>query len=264
MAEAKLKSAPTLTAASPVNSMSGLVLWLDATDGSKISTGTVASNAYTNSLDNNADVVDWMDRNPQISSGQKELTAPADNNRPKYIKNGIGGLPTLQFNGSSSYLRSSTGVIATGRTDYTIIAVWKPNAAINFAILFGQTGGNCNGTNAGLVLNGNSAGAWGCGNGYDFQPALSYAALIPYIEIARINKNQTNKVTMYLNGSSVAGSPTSIGVVETGPISVAADSSGTNNVNGNISEIIVFNRALTNAEVAAVQEYLSKKYSIKV
>jgi prepilin-type N-terminal cleavage/methylation domain-containing protein len=264
LAESKLKSARTLTDSSPVNSMLGLVLWLDATDSSTIAAGTAGSGVY-NMAENNSDVTDWKDRNPQ-NSFPKVVSAPANTNRPKYIKNGIGGLPTIDFDGSSDYLINSDtqGPIASGKTGYTVAVVWRSDVRTTMTIL-GQTGASssCNGTYAGMVTNNTALRSWGCGGSYDFG-TLAFAANTPYVAIVRVNQ-LNNLISAYLNSSSQTGSPTLMATLESGGISVAGRLDGSGSFfNGYISEIIVFDRALRNDEITSIQEYLSKKYSIKV
>lgn len=260
----KLKTARNLTNSSPVVSMSGLVLWLDVTDETTIATGTLASNSYTKPNDN-ADVVKWRDRNTQqTTTDQKELAATLDTNRPKYIANGIGGLPTLQFDGNSDYLKNATGVISAGKTDYTMVAVWQARV-IGQKIIFAQDGGGCSGVNAGILLeNGGFFGSWSCGFGWDYIPGV-YKATIPYVSIVKINKNKTNKITTYVNGATQSGSPTNgTPTLVNGSVVIGSIATGAAFFDGYISEVIIFDRAITNVEVAGIQEYLSRKYSIKL
>lgn len=267
MSEAKLKSAQALTSSSPVNAMTGVVLWLDATDASTIATGTTYGNPDDGSL-----VAKWKDRNPQlVRSSQNELATINDANRPKYIKDGINDLPTLSFDGSD-YLTSSNSAIASAKTGYTMVAVWQSNIITN-GMIFAQ--GGCTTT----VNDGNSAGmyikstpaniaSWGCGASGDFAGTTSvYSAKTPYIAIAQVNKNlASNKMSLYLNGTAQSGiQPTAAAVpLISAPIFVGAESVSNNFFNGYISELIVFDRSLTSAEIADVQGYLSRKYSIKI
>ncbi len=264
IAESKAKSAKTLTAGSIVNSMSGLVLWLDATDSSTIATGTAGSGVYTGAPDDNSDVTNWKEHNPQTTT-PKVLSALAAGNRPKYIKNGINGLPTLQFDGVAQYLQNSTGVIASGKNMYTLIAVWQSSLLSSNRLIFGQDGASaaCNGTYAGILTNGTTIRHRGCGGGYD--PTHSSVAInIPYIAISVINKNNSNWSVMYLNSASSAATAT-LGILESGPISVGGYSNGSGGFfRGYISEIIIFDRAITNIELVSVQNYLSSKYAIRL
>lgn len=270
MSEAKLKSAQALTSSSPVNAMTGVVLWLDATDASTIATGTIASNTYTNP-DDGSFIAKWKDRNPQlVRSSQNELAAVADGNRPKYIKDGINDLPTLSFDGTNDYLTSSNSAIASAKTGYTMVAVWQSNIITN-GMIFAQGGcttGVNDGNSAGMYIKSTPANiaSWGCGASGDFAGTTSlYSAKTPYIAIAQVNKNLASKMSLYLNGTAQSGIQPSIVVpLISAPIFVGAESGSSNFFNGYISELIVFDRTLTSAEIVDVQGYLSRKYSIKI
>ena len=265
MSEAKLKSAQALTSSSPVNAMTGVVLWLDATDASTIATGTTYGNPDDGSL-----VAKWKDHNPQlVRSSQNELAAVADVNRPKYIKNGINGLPTLSFDGSD-YLTSSNSAIASAKTGYTMVAVWQSNIITN-GMIFAQGGcttGVNDGNSAGMYIKSNAnIASWGCGASGDFAGTTSvYSAKTPYIAVAQVNKNlASNRMSLYLNGTAQSGiQPSAFLPLISAPIFVGAESVSNNFFNGYISELIVFDRSLTSAEIVDVQGYLSRKYSIKI
>ena len=253
---AKLASARSLTISSPVVSMENLVLWLDATDNSTIATGTVGIKTYGAPSDNSF-VTDWKDKNP-TSTSTYAVSAIADTNRPKYIQSGIDGLPTLQFDGTDDYLRNINGIISDGKDGYTAIAVFKAND-IRQALIFSQ--GDCapNGSAAGIYMEFGLAGSWGCGTNYDYN-ILSYKVNTPYVVVVRVNKTQTNVATLYLNKTTASGSPTD-GTV---PLVSGAITVGNGFFNGHISEIIVFDRALTDTEIFDIQQYLGKKWGIKV
>ncbi len=72
MSETKIKSASSLTKSSTVASINGLALWLDTTDQNNISAGTINLHVFS----------------PYLA---------IDASRPTYIKNGIGGLPSIKF-----------------------------------------------------------------------------------------------------------------------------------------------------------------------
>ena len=272
MSEAKLKSAQALTSSSPVNAMTGVVLWLDATDASTIATGTIASNAYGNPDDGSL-VAKWKDHNPQlVSSSQNELAAAADDKRPKYTRNGINGLPTLSFDGANNnYLTSSNSAIASGKTGYTMVAVWQANT-LSTGMIFAQGGCTTNvneGNSAGMYIKSTPANiaSWGCGASGDFAGTTVYSAKTPYIAIAQVNKNlANNRMSLYLNGTAqLSGDkPSIVEPLISAPIFVGAESVSNNFFNGYISELIVFDRSLTVSEIADVQGYLSRKYSIKI
>lgn len=76
-------------------------------------------------------------------------------------------------------------------------------------------------------------------------------------------KNQTNKITIYLNGVTQLGNPTNgTPALASGPMTIGAESGPGAFFDGYVSEVIVFDRALNNAEIVSVQNYLSAKYGI--
>jgi len=272
MTEAKLKSAQALTSSSPVNAMTGVVLWLDATDASTIATGTISTSTYGDPNDGSF-VAKWKDHNPQlVNSSKQELAAvTSDNNRPTYIQNGINGLPTLSFDGATDFLKSSNSAIAGGKTGYTMVAVWQANS-LSVGMIFAQVTPTepCNGiagSAAGMYTKTDGTiASWGCGGNADFYSTSKYSAKNPNIAIAQVNKSLlTNKMSLYLNSTTpVSGIPTTVVDLISAPIFVGAESGTGNFFNGYISELIVFDRSLTSAEIVDVQGYLSRKYSIKI
>jgi hypothetical protein len=156
-------------------------------------------------------------------------------------------------------------LISPNNPTYTIIGVWQTNVKA-VQIIFNQTDAafSCNGVYAGMFTSTTSLNAWGCGMGFDYG-SLPFNIKTSYISIVRVNKNQTNKVNIYLNGSSQSGSPPSIANLGSGIIGIGSSADGIGyHFNGYISEIIVFNRALSNSDIAGVQNYLSSKYSINL
>ena len=85
----KLQSTRSLTMASPVSSISNLVLWYEPTleqsfDSSEASDAT--------------EVTTWYDINPQSSSKNNAISIGSA--RPKYKANCLNGLPCLSFDGN--------------------------------------------------------------------------------------------------------------------------------------------------------------------
>jgi hypothetical protein len=268
--ESKLKSAISLTQSSPVSSMENLVLWLETTDASKIAVGSVGSGVYGNATDGSL-VTGWADKNPQNNNGYT-VSSAVNTNRPTYVKNGINGLPSLSFDGASSFLSKATGVIPAEKKDYTIVAVWQNKEISNDQVIFVQQdiAQSCAGNYAGLMLtSGRGIASWGCGaNGNADQTAFSYNLKTPYITIARRNKNlSSNNSVLYLNNGqpNIATTDTSLKLVsDIVYIGAYAGSFGARMFNGYISEIIVFDRALADYEITAIQQYLSSKYGISL
>ena len=94
----RLSSARSLTSNSPVNSMKDLILWLDATSASSV-----------NDSLGDGDLVDkWSNISSQQSS-KTDFIQSQVSYKPTYKINGINGIPTLSFL-TDDYLTSSASV----------------------------------------------------------------------------------------------------------------------------------------------------------
>lgn len=94
--KANVKAARSLTQSSPVQSIHGLSLWLDAT----------SSDAFTDANISDGDsIAKWQDTNPHRSDDNRLHVVQTNNSyKPKYIENGINDLPAVLFDGSNDNL----------------------------------------------------------------------------------------------------------------------------------------------------------------
>lgn len=271
--QSRIKTAQNYTQASPVNSIPDLAIWFETTlDNSVIS----ASNA--NAPEDGDLISSWSDINSQNST-KSNATQVTPGNQPTYVRSGIGGLPSLSFNGSTSYFTAQPPIIS-GSKGYTIIAVWQSNAGnlgSSLQVILSQAtyAGSCAGNFAGLLLSNASVLTWLCGGGYDWDSGIDAVSRKPYIQTTVVNHTKANNMSLYLNTISqpINGpSPKS-------PSSYALSSSflaigyggggGTGATpvyffNGYISEIIIFNRSLKSSEISDIENYLAKKYAITI
>lgn len=266
MNESRLKSARALTANSPVNAMSGLVLWLDATDTETLAVGTVASNAYNLIPENNATIPKWKDRNPQeIAASQKEFAPTSDPKAPLYIKNGIGGLPSLKFDGSNDYFENSSATISPNKTNFTLIAVWQSVSNTSTPVLFSQSTNTCaagvNGASF-IISSAGSVNYAACGTAVGTGIASNINT--PYIEVIRAVSGAANGLQIRLN-QTLSSATVTTNLVGANITTIGSDNNSTTRFfNGLISEIIVFDRAINDSELVGIQSYLSSKYGIRV
>lgn len=184
---------------------------------------------------------------------------------------GVSGKPTMQFDGTNDYL--ATSAYFWGSDDITIFVVMKfgnptrdaaemivsKNEATGNTRQFQYYGQNVAGGLRGqlqvsadgvaITVFGFTANNWKKGN---------YA-------VHTVTSNATT-ATFYRFGNNVDGADVSVGNIFNS--SVPRLSIGANNVinspssflQGNISEIIIYRRGLTAAEIAAVEEYLYYQY----
>ncbi len=277
----RLTTAQQITSSSDVNSISDMVMWLEATQDFAFATGTNASfdfnaNIYTD-VDRPSDqdrIGRWNDKAIRNTTTKKSAIQNALARQPKYVEDGINNLPALYFDSTSTALCMHSPV----NIDRAIM----PNLSI-FAVYRWPS-----------IETGQTQKLWGVDNGgWDRQAILSE----PYVGVShgagatRItnfelrNKNQifsyiskvgvTNGSMAYINSST---SPNIYTESNTGQSYPALTIPGNNNqgngltLDGNcvdgtnivIGEFIVFDRALNSEERSVVEKYLAKKWAIKI
>jgi prepilin-type N-terminal cleavage/methylation domain-containing protein len=252
VAQMRLSTAKNLTDGSPVSSIKGLVTWLETTKDSSMDDAEE---------EDGLEVTNWYDINPQLSTKNNVASSVG----PLYKAKCINNLPCLQFNGatSSRYLNSTQNYGTT--TTLTIFAVFNVNVTgitHDLVVTRGAFAANDNSftyaahstntvyyrsTNTGAV---NSfTGTIAANNNY----------------IAGVVDNNVNAVH-YLNGAANSTAAVN-GVKSLNIFTIGAwDNAGsiTEAFNGNISEIIIFDRNLKDEERISIQKYLSQKWGIKV
>ena len=243
-------SSVTTFATGPELSFAGLRLWLKADTGV--------------SRDNNGSVVTWQDQSGLRHDVQQLTTA----SKPGYEAGGINGRPTIKLNGSQFLTGVTTAALKP--ESITILAVYK-TAAVN--------------TWAPIVLQPYASGgwsppyyAWGLGATYesDGSPMLHTAIggawktsrsgvptplNTPVFAAAVYDKNSGS--SLYVNGDHKGG------LTLSGPITYSTGNTfylGRNPVgealNGEIAEVLVYDRVLSAAEREAAGIYLQAKYQL--
>jgi prepilin-type N-terminal cleavage/methylation domain-containing protein len=251
--QSKLQSAQKLTKSSSITSIPGLRLWLEPSLNDSITGNQAGTNLSDGEL-----VASWND----ISGNNIDVSQEINNRQPQFIASAINGLPAIRFDGVDDVLTNNSGAISNGNNNYTMIAVWQKNAAGGESVIFTQDSNGCeNGSGAGIMANNNSIGSYGCGADFNYYPTtLSLEENSPHISIVRVDKSQTNPTTIYLDGLRQASEASLIGGLNASIIGVGGSPNNGLNFNGDIAEIIVFDRALSPAELSAANKYLSKKH----
>ncbi len=308
--DAKIRSAQNLTRTSPVNKIPDLTLWLDVNAEKSLITTEVADRClekyvnYQDLLGNNV-ICAWQDINPQKSLGSDTSrkvalsinTSHTIATMPIYVIDGIGGLPSLYFDGAD-YLISSIPQPQTTNVANTIFNVDMHNlfspSEVSFFIV--QQYERPQSARAVLFHHlSNLFSIYNTRSGTD--PNFSYDSRIDFASttsqttatttlptsssqiISFIREN--NSAQLYINSARQTitnNTPTSFSNNLSAPISVgAAISSATSGsppvttisatantyFKGKISEIIVFNRKISERERVQVENYLLQKYKIK-
>lgn len=255
ISEARLKSAQALTKSSPVASISDLAFWIESTsqksfdDSEKINTAIGAMGTITH----------WYDINPQTTDHNDATQPGGASLQPRYIANVINGLPAVNFDGVNDKMAFNSSSIAfegLGWTVYTVTQV--RGSSLHYFIGPGASQGFYMGYNSNSNIFGHSSG-----NTSAFS-MTAYSAPKPVLNMFSYKSWLANKFSYYAFGRGVNGSGTINGtMVKTSTMAVGSYASG-NYFPGDIAEIIIFNRALTDAEDSVVKEYLKTKWSIRL
>jgi hypothetical protein len=222
----------------------GLVLWLDADDAE-----TVANDAAGR-------VSRWADKSDSASHArQAEFSL-----QPQYVPDALGGKPVLRF-GGGAYL--NLGQPAS--LDF------RPGKPFTIAVVY-RVKGKDSGTF--LSKGGGTAGQ----RAYQFYVAPGRSGAITYgVMQEKPRSSETNiacqvcdgsRADVFLNGapyfSFTGGKGASSVDVLVGARRKDADNTGTfYELNGDLAEVLVYDRALSNEELGRLGAYLKDKYSLQ-
>src|SRR3989338_1258433 len=249
----KLKTAQNLTKSSAVNSIKNLTIWYET---------TVDESFADSEEENNTDISTWNDINPQSSS---KSNATQSSTKPQYIEGAMNGLPVVRFNGTDDFLNFDGTLLVN--TNYTIFVVEqrRTGTGINKHFL----GGSGVATNTNLHLgyrNDTTVTQDHYSNAINYTiPA--YSSPIPRIHTFWFSNASGNGKKYWLNGGTTADafdtSQTAY-VASYAGSAIGRYASTSDSFNGDVAEIIIFNRALNTEERQAVESYLSQKFNVKI
>lgn len=241
--------------------LSGCILWLDAADASTLTTEGVGYVRY------------WSDKsNSGVVATGGGLTLA---NQPLLISNSLNNLPSIYFDGSDYFEIPNNAALQT-QNEKTIFVVYKYTKVsnTNYGVLIHRGTGDSNEEIRLAVVN---SADWiyfdiGAGAGPYIQPTgqtaniRDYAANIITATATRSAGSSTLK--LYSNGKDMGGStlsPTLTPSVGSFVTSIGKQIEGASNVNfftGFISEVIVYNRCLSDTERKQIEQYLGSKWAI--
>ncbi len=241
----RIASAKSLTAASRISEIDGLVTWYE---------NVLPDSFDKDSTTDNAQVAYWQDVSSQynITESKNRLTRTASSS-VVYRKSGIGNLPSLQFTSSGNF--TLTELIDGNSKEFSVFAVLSPTLAFGGATMtfidsYDTSDNAFSLQDAAFSIESGTTKT----DAYDFVTGSEYVVAVTGTDgIARIfvnNNTELSDVSVDINGFS--------------GLTVGTDRGGADKFTGLISEIIIFNRVLTTEERRHVMSYLSKKYKIRV
>lgn len=192
-------------------------------------------------------VSQWND----LSGRGNHCTQGTDANRPTVQSSAINGLPTIAFTNPQTLLHS-----LRVQAPSTIVVVAK--SAANPGVNYGSIGSWSAGL-GGIFVFGVASGfnQWGV---YANGNALSGASLNAFKRCVAVIR-AANDIDLRTNGSSVTSTSGTTLYVVTSQIG-AGFTDGTQCLEGEIAEIIVFNRALLATECQRLEGYLAVQYGL--
>jgi hypothetical protein len=220
----------------------GLSLWLDAAD----------QNSLTLSGSN---VTTWADKSGTGGTGTASGTVT-------YVSNAVNGRPALSFTGvSNSYIRGS--VSNTGTT-FTCFAVATLNTGGNDQRILslgavGSVDYNSASYAAAIVRFGTSNAFYTYRNNSGTS-TLNVTYGTPFLVGSLYDG--TNKA-LFVNGSGTSNASTGSFAISNYQIGASFTEEATLNYNGYISEVLVFNSALTTTQRQEVEAYLARKWGLQ-
>ena len=230
--------------------ITGQVLWLDADDTATIldAEGDNAGSGASFS----GSVATWVDK----SGSGYNVTAPVLAQQPSYTTGILNGNNVISFDGTTDNLINSTAVISGD--DFTTFVVFnRTTAAARDAVFEIGNGPSRNG----FFINDTGSGRIGYYlNGAFYNYSLPYV-VGSYSLVSGVQ--DTNVINMYLNSNTEISTTGAIRLPTTG-IYVGDDSTSGDQLQGNIAELIIYDRNLSNDERHDVETYLASKWGLTI
>ena len=265
---ALLMFASVASAATSLTSISGLSVWLDGSDAStlfKDAAGTIQVSANNDQValwrdksGNNNHAVAWVGSTPSV---------------PTYTTSALGGKSAVTFNGSQG-LNNLTYAWPTAVNIFAVVSANSWSSANGYTYVLSSKPASYY---AGIALTGGAYDGWNAnevlafGNNWNSTPTPSTPRVnapfgtLSNGQAAILDVSLSSTVAdIALNGSLLT--PTFQGInnevfPKTG-FNVAGNPNGEQAWQGNIAELVIFNRVLSDSEANEVGSYLQDKYGI--
>lgn len=233
------------------STISGLVGWMDAADTS--TSNITSSGGLVSNIRNKA-------------NSQNPFVQATGGNQPQTGVSTIAGKNVLRFNGTSNYLSCNALASAFTGTDaaVSVFAVYKPIGLTLSPTIF--CAANSANTTVLFTHSNSTNNLFRIQKNDDSSASVSATAttaptLVPVMfsmSCAGTTLKAWKDEASFYNGAFNVGATT----VNTFALGVRPTSAISNYFNGDIAEIIVYNRDLSDAEVTQVNRYLGNKWGI--
>jgi hypothetical protein len=203
----------------------------------------------------------WTDQ----SSHNNDATQTDDTLKPKLVPDAVNGKPAVRFDGSNDYLdvTSAPGLDITG--DIATFAVIRAQDYANYNSIWGKTAGNLPAPNDWYLILGSGIPQFyrGDGTSSGIQPAQGERAIKANTYVVIGFRQAGTTATHYLNGSTNGVREVTVTPADTGTnLKIGSRDDLFTKMKGDIAELLIYNEALSDAEIVTAQDYLRNKYGI--
>jgi hypothetical protein len=227
----------------------GLRLWLDASDLN----GNGQSDADEDTFSPSSAVTTWKDRSP---AGQ-EFQARGD---PEYIEAGFGGQAAIRFDGEGDHLVHATAGSDLG-DDFTLVWVYRHSRVWNEQTYF-QWGLPASEQSRLFVKHITSHQPQFGRRGGSVPAPKRQVPGGAYVTSFR-RDSATNKARFSVNGSAQGeGERKGQSYEGNAPFHIGANLDGVKTLCGDVAEVLVYDRQLSNTELHQLGHYLADKYAV--
>lgn len=258
--ESQLSSARALTTSSPVQSTTGLILWLE----------TSLKTSFDANIPTGTAISSWYDNN-QSSQSKNNTSQATSGYQPTYQENVINGLPAVRFDSTDDQLIIPNFELRNiGNSGFAIFAVVKKTQSgrgdffnykpisddDDFGLLIDAANKVTSYLKVNLAVVVSSAGIANTGTNFN---------------ILTFTRNEASVYNGYVNGTLdlTAAASTNFADIDAGTSlligsnHVAGSPVPSFSLGGDVAEIIIFNRGLKLNERKSIEQYLAQKYSLK-
>lgn len=264
---ALLMFASVASAATSLTSISGLRVWLDGSDAStlfKDADGTAQVSA------NGDQVALWRDKS---GNNNHAVAWVGPTSSPTYTASALGGKSALTFNGSQG-LSNGTYAWSSSVNIFAVVSANSWSSANGYRFILSSMPATYN---AGIALTGGAYDGWNAnevlayGNNWVSEPTPSTPRVnAPYGTLSNgqaaiLDVSLSDSVAdIALNGSLLTPTYRSINneVFAKNGYNVAGKEDRDQAWQGNIAELVIFDRVLSDSEANEVGSYLQDKYGI--
>jgi len=256
-------------AATIPTSISGLDVWLDGSDASTLFTDAAGTTQVST---NGSSVALWKDKSGNSNNARAWADLPSANS-PTYTASAFGGKSALTFNGSQG-LNNLTYAWPTGVDVFAVVSANKWSSDNGYTFVLSSKPATYV---AGIALTGGAYDGWSTnevlayGNNWPSTPTPSTPRVnAPY---GTLSDGQAAILDVALSSSVAQIVLNGTGLTPTYQIAndtiqpktgfnVAVNPDGDQRWQGNIAELLIFNRTLSAGEANDVGYYLQEKYGI--